>query len=167
MRIFEVDRELWLPRTLPEVFEFFADAGNLERITPPWLAFEITSPRPIEMRAGATIDYRLRIRGLPLRWRSEITAWQPPHRFVDEQRRGPYRFWWHEHTFEARDGGTLARDRVRYAVWGGALIEKLFVRRDVEGIFDFRGQTLKHLFAPEGGLEPTVPHSRPRLQLIS
>jgi len=157
LRIFESNHELWLPRPLEEVFAFFSDAANLERITPPWLEFRIVSPLPIEMRPGARVDYRLKLRGLPLRWQSEITAWQPPHRFVDEQRRGPYRLWWHEHDFERRDGGTLARDRVRYSVWGGALIDRLLVRRDVAEIFAFRREALKHLFDPEGGLEPAVP----------
>jgi len=167
MRIFELNRELWLPRALPEVFDFFADAANLERITPPWLEFRVETPAPIEMRPGALIDYRLRIHGVPIRWRSEITAWQPMRRFVDEQRKGPYRLWWHEHTFEAREGGTLARDRVRFAVWGGALVERLLVRRDVEEIFEYRSQALRHLFAPEGGIEPAVPVAAPRLRLIS
>jgi ligand-binding SRPBCC domain-containing protein len=106
-------------RPVSEVFSFCADAGNLDVITPPWLRFQILTPRPMAMRVGAQIDYRLRLRGLPLRWQSEITVWQPPHRFVDEQRRGPYRAWRHEHTFTAQDGGTLVGDRVRYAVLGG------------------------------------------------
>lgn len=167
MKIFELNRELWLPRPLPEVFDFFADATNLERITPPWLEFRITTPTPIEMRPGATIDYRLKIHGLPIRWRSEITFWQPLQRFVDEQRKGPYRLWWHEHSFETRDGGTLARDRVRYSVWGGGLVQRLLVRRDVEEIFEYRSHALQHLFAPEGGIEPAVPSGPPRLRLIS
>ena len=125
MRTHEFRCELWLPRPLGEVFSFFADAGNLELLTPPQLNFHILTPRPLEMRVGLLIDYRLRERGIPLRWRSEITAWEPPHRFVDEERRGPYRLWQHEHLFEERDGGTVAIDRVRYAVPGGALINWL------------------------------------------
>lgn len=133
-----LEASLWLPRPRAEVFPFFADALNLEAITPPWLRFEVLTRPPIAMRVGLRIDYRLRLRGLPMRWQSEITAWEPPHRFVDEQRRGPYRVWIHEHTFEERDGGTLARDVVSYRVWGGALIDRLFVRRDVANIFRFR-----------------------------
>lgn len=99
------------------------------------------------MRAGLRIDYRLRLRGLPLRWQSEITAWEPPCRFVDEQRRGPYRAWIHEHTFAERDGGTLAQDVVRYGVIGGRLVNTLFVRRDVERIFHYRQKKLREVFA--------------------
>jgi ligand-binding SRPBCC domain-containing protein len=100
------------------------------------------------MEVGALIDYRIHWRGLPMRWRSEISVWEPPHRFVDRQVRGPYRLWHHEHHFAERDGGTEISDQVRYAVWGGALIERLFVRRDVEAIFDYRRQRLAELFPP-------------------
>lgn len=144
---FKLEAELWLPRPRAEVFPFFADARNLETITPPWLRFEVITPHPIEMHAGLRIDYRLWVRGFPLRWQSEISAWEPPSRFVDEQRRGPYRAWIHEHTFEERDGGTLARDVVRYTVFGGRLVNTLFVRRDVEKIFQFRQAKLQESFA--------------------
>jgi ligand-binding SRPBCC domain-containing protein len=110
------------------------------------LRFEILTPRPIEMKVGTRIDYRLRVLGLSVRWQSEITAWQPPHRFVDEQRRGPYRLWHHEHTFTEQDGGTLVGDHVQYAVLGGALVERLFVRRDITAIFAYRQQKLAALF---------------------
>lgn len=138
--------ELWLPKTPEAIFPFFADAHNLEVLTPPWLRFEVLTPEPIEIGQGTRIDYRLRFRGFPLRWQSEITVWEPPHRFVDEQRRGPYREWIHEHTFELQDGGTLTRDVVQYAVPGGAIVDRLVVRRDVERIFQFRQQKLHELF---------------------
>ncbi len=138
--------EVWLPKPPQQVFEFFADARNLQAITPAWLNFVVLTPGPIEIRRGALIDYRLRVHGIPIRWQTEITAWEPPHRFVDEQRRGPYRLWVHEHRFEARDGGTLASDFVRYAAPGGKLTDWLFVRRDVERIFQFRRQKLLEVF---------------------
>ena len=146
MRIREFKTELWLPLPPEKVFPFFADAFNLEAITPPWLNFNILTPRPIPMREGTLIDYRLRVRGLPLRWRTRISAWQPPHRFVDEQLRGPYRQWIHTHTFEVRDGGTLCRDIVQYAVLFDYIMHPLFVRRDVEKIFAFRQAALRARF---------------------
>ena len=149
MRRFVLDAEQLLPRPLGEVFAFFSDPGNLQRITPPWLDFEIIGGHDRQMRAGLLIDYRLRIHGLPVRWQSEITIWDPPRRFVDEQRRGPYRLWIHEHTFEARGNSTLVRDRLQYAVPGGVLVQKLFVARDVDRIFAFRRQRLEEVFAAD------------------
>ena len=147
MRVREFQSELWLPLPPEELFPFFADAANLDALTPPWLHFHIVTLPPVEMKAGALIDYRLRVHGLPLRWRTRINDWQPPHRFVDEQIRGPYRQWIHEHTFKARDGGTLAHDSVRYAVPLDFLAHRLFVRPDIERIFKFRMEALKHRFA--------------------
>jgi ligand-binding SRPBCC domain-containing protein len=146
MKTFNFNSELWVPRPIAGVFEFFADAQNLEKITPDWIKFSILSPCPIEMRVGALIQYRLKVRGFPLRWLTEITAWEPPYRFVDEQRRGPYRLWVHEHRFSSSNGGTLMTDDVTYAVWGGALIDRLFVRSDVKRIFDFRHEKIKEMF---------------------
>jgi len=138
--------EQWLPCARVEMFSFFANASNLEAITPASLHFVTLTPPPVEMCVGTLIDCKLRLRGFPIRWRTRIAEWEPPFRFVDEQLRGPYRQWIHEHTFEERDGGTLAKDRVRYAVPGGWLIEKLFVRRDIERIFAFRRQKLAEFF---------------------
>ena len=146
MRIREFQCELWLPKPPEEVFPFFSDALNLQAITPSWLHFEVLTPPPIVMTPGLKLDYRLKVRGLPLRWQSEITAWEPPRRFVDEQRVGPYRLWRHEHTFEPRDGGTLCRDHVQYAVWFDWLVHALFVRRDVERIFAYRQEKLRERF---------------------
>src|SRR5229473_256824 len=103
-RIFQTEQ--WLPKPLDEVFAFFASAANLQILTPDWVGCSILTPEPIELRRGARIDYRLRLHGVPVRWQTEITAWEPPHRFVDEQRRGPYRVWVHEHLFDARADGT-------------------------------------------------------------
>ena len=146
MKTFKHSSAQWLPTPLNEVFPFFADARNLEELTPDWLSFTVLTPEPIPMAVGTTIDYRLAWRGIPLRWRSEIAAWQPPHRFIDRQLRGPYRLWHHEHRFEERDGGTNVIDEVEYAVWGGALAVNLGVRRDIERIFDHRRRRLIELF---------------------
>lgn len=139
--------ELWLPRPRPEIFNFFSDARNLESITPSFLHFHTLTPEPIEMKTGTLIDYKLRVRGFPMRWRTLISAWEPPFRFVDEQLRGPYRQWIHEHTFEEQDGGTLAVDEVRYAVLGGSIVDRLLVQRDVEAIFAFRQKRLREIFS--------------------
>ena len=137
-------REQRLPGPPDEVFGFFADAGNLEAITPPWLGFTIVTPRPIDMHVGTIIEYRLKLHGLPLRWLTQIEAWEPGVRFVDRQLRGPYALWHHTHEFEPLPGGdTLMRDVVRYALpFGpaGALAHRLLVRRDLARIFDFRFQ---------------------------
>jgi hypothetical protein len=137
---------LWLPAPREKVFPFFADARNLAVITPPWLQFQILTPGEIPLRVGAIIDYRLRVHGIPIRWRTEITSWNPPDRFVDEQRRGPYRLWRHTHTFAEEKGGTRCTDRVDYAVAGGWLVNRLLVRRDVEIIFKYRETALKERF---------------------
>jgi len=146
MKVHTLETDQWLPRPLFEVFPFFSNAFNLERITPPLLRFRVTTSPPIEMRKGTVIEYRLRVHGVPVRWTSEITEWDPPHRFVDEQRRGPYRLWHHEHRFEERDGGTLCSDIVRYAAPGGPLVHKLLVERDVRKIFAFRSEVLSDIF---------------------
>ena len=130
-----------MPVDPEEAFGFFADAFNLELITPPWLNFRVVTPAPIDMSAGTLIEYRLRLRGLPIRWLTRIEDWQPGERFSDLQLRGPYRHWHHTHTFSARDGGTVMRDVVRYSLpLGplGRLARAAIVRRDLERIFDFR-----------------------------
>ncbi|MDX1578982.1 MAG: SRPBCC family protein [Gemmatimonadota bacterium] len=142
---FEASQTVPFPRD--RVFSFFSDARNLERLTPPVLRFRVLTPEPIEMKAGTIIDYRLRLRGLPLRWRSEITVWEPPHRFADVQRRGPYRKWEHTHAFREVPGGTVIEDRVEYAVPGGRLVDRLFVRPDVERIFAYRQDAIERLLA--------------------
>jgi ligand-binding SRPBCC domain-containing protein len=145
--IYELATWQWLPRPRPEVFDFFADARNLERITPAFLNFHVLTPSPIDMRAGAVIDYRLRLRGLPLRWRSEITIWDPPRRFADAQRRGPYQQWDHTHAFEDEDGGTMVHDRVLYRLIGPdvvtRIIDRVLVAPDTKRIFEFRHHALE------------------------
>ena len=130
-----------LPADPDEVFCFFADAFNLEEITPPWLCFRIVTPRPIAMAEGALIEYRLALHRVPVRWLTRIETWEPGRRFVDVQVKGPYRRWHHSHTFEPVPGGTLVSDQVSYALpLGplGRLAHAAFVRGDLERIFDFR-----------------------------
>jgi ligand-binding SRPBCC domain-containing protein len=142
-----------IPLRIERVFAFFADAGNLDRLTPPWLHIRIDTPLPIALAPGAAIDYRLRLHGVPIRWRSEITEWNPPHRFVDEQRRGPYRWWIHTHTFNESADGVDMEDVVDYAPPGGALVHALFVGHDLRRIFTWRAHALREAL----GLPPERP----------
>jgi ligand-binding SRPBCC domain-containing protein len=144
-RIYECEQ--WLPAPRGDVFAFFSDARNLNTITPPWLNFRILTQGPLDVYAGAQIDYRITLRAIPMRWRTRITLWQPDDRFIDEQVRGPYRRWVHLHTFEDQRGGTHCRDRVEYAHLGGPLIERCFVRPEIERIFAYRREVMARLFS--------------------
>jgi ligand-binding SRPBCC domain-containing protein len=157
VQVHTLRREQRLPRPIDEVFAFFADARNLEAITPPLLRFRVmdSGADAIEMGPGALIRYRLRVRRVPVGWLTVIREWDPPRRFVDEQLRGPYALWHHTHTFSALpDGeGTLMRDEVRYALPLGVLGElarRLFVGRDVEAIFDYRAKRIVELLEERG-----------------
>ena len=148
MSVHLLRREQPLAAAPDDVFPFFADAFNLEQITPPWLGFGVVTARPIEMRAGTLIEYRLKLHGVPLRWRTTIAVWDPPRRFVDVQIAGPYRLWHHTHEFEPDgDGGTVMRDVVRYAMPFGPLGEmarRALVERDLAAIFDYRHTAIRH-----------------------
>ena len=150
---FQLTSSQWLPQAPETVFAYFSDAFNLENLTPPWLQFRVLTPAPIEMQTGTEIDYRLRLRGLPLQWRSRISDWTPPFRFVDDQITGPYRRWHHVHMFEAQECGTSVIDVVEYASIGGRLAQSLFLRRDLREIFTYRQQRLAGLF----GADPDKP----------
>ena len=144
VRLLERQQRVSLP--IDQAFAFYGDARNLERITPPWLGFEVTTPEPIEMGVGTLIEYRLRLHRVPVRWRTRIEAWEPPWRFVDAQVRGPYALWEHTHTFE-EDGpdATIIGDRVRYAIpFGplGEIADRLLVQRDLKRIFDYRREAV-------------------------
>ena len=142
MTVHVLERRQRVPVPAERAFAFFSDARNLEAITPPWLRFGVLTPGAIEMRPDALIEYRLRLHGIPLSWLTRIEVWEPPHRFVDVQLNGPYALWEHTHTF-APDGAdaVVISDRVRYALPLGRLGElarRLFVRRDLDRIFDHR-----------------------------
>jgi ligand-binding SRPBCC domain-containing protein len=142
---YRLRRSQSIGRQLPEVFAFFADATNLEAITPPFLRFRIITPRPIEMGVGARIDYRLSLWGVPLSWRTRITCFEPDARFVDEQEAGPYAYWHHLHEFEAEGRGTRMRDEVTYRLpFGplGRLAHVLLVERQLRTIFDYRERAI-------------------------
>lgn len=147
---FHYECEQFVPAPLETVFTFFSRAENLEQITPKWLNFRVISLDPAgEIRRGTRIRYALRWRVFPMRWTTEITVWDPPHRFADVQLRGPYRKWEHEHRFVAENGGTRIYDRVTYALpFGalGAIAHKLRVRGDVERIFRYRQDFINQLF---------------------
>ncbi len=134
-----------LPLPVDEVFAFFSDAGNLERITPPELAFQIVTGMPIKIEAGTIIEYRLRLFGVPFRWRTRIAAWDPVVQFVDEQIRGPYSTWRHQHTFEPVEEGTRMIDRVEYRLPLGPIggLALPLVRHQLDRIFRYRANAIQ------------------------
>jgi len=158
---FLLTTELTIERPIDEVFQFFASAENLEQITPASVKFRIVTPTPIQMKQGALIDYRLKIRGIPIKWRTEIEAWNPPHRFTDQQLRGPYKRWFHEHTFEALGPSTtLAKDCVHYIPRFGPLVHKYFVKPDLIKIFTFRQETMTRIFSNIASPPATMPSAQ-------
>jgi ligand-binding SRPBCC domain-containing protein len=143
------EAETTVPAPLDEVFPFFSDAANLGRVTPPSVGFQILSPQPVVMREGAVIDYSIRLHGFPMRWRTRIARWNPPHEFIDEQLKGPYRIWVHHHTFtETPDGRTLMRDHVHYALplppFGQIALP--WVRAEIKCIFAYRQKVILEMF---------------------
>lgn len=152
-RIWTLRATQTLPQPVEKVFPFFADAHNLEKLTPDFLRFNVLTPRPIDMRSGCEIKYKLKVRGVPIRWKTTILDWDPPRKFVDNQDSGPYALWHHTHAFEPVDDGaaTLCTDTVRYKPKGWVLagiINRFFVQRDVENIFRYRFRQLEAIFPP-------------------
>jgi ligand-binding SRPBCC domain-containing protein len=146
------EKELRITASLEEVFAFFSKAENLGTITPAFVGFAILSPVPIEMRIGTIIDNRIRVFGIPLRWKSKITAWDPPLHFADEQLKGPYRKWLHDHTFHVEGEYVVMNDRVQYQVPGGIiapLIHFLIVRPQIRAIFGHRNRVIGSLFSAD------------------
>lgn len=138
---------------IERAFDFYSDTHNLAVLTPPWVHFELLTPEPVTMKPGTLLDYKLRLHGVPVRWQTRIETWEPPVRFVDIQLKGPYSLWEHTHLFEEDgDGATVIHDRVRYAIPLGPLgtiAHRLFVRRDLERIFDYRSEAVAERLAPK------------------
>jgi ligand-binding SRPBCC domain-containing protein len=150
LKIYTLKREQLIKRPRLEVFEFFEEPESLERITPPSVGFEILTPRPILMQAGTVLDYTIRLFGLPVRWTTMITGYNPPHSFSDVALKGPYSFWHHTHTFVEAEGGTMMVDEVRYVLpLGpiGQLVHTLWVNRQLKRIFDYRARVIHELLA--------------------
>jgi len=150
MSTYHLEYEQLVHKPLSEVFQFFSEAQNLQRLTPEFLHFEILTPLPITMGVGTLIDYRIRLAGVPMRWRTRIEEFIPEQRFVDVQLEGPYKKWHHLHEFVAVDGGTLVRDRVTYQLPFGPLgvaARALVVRHTLRKIFDFRREAIASFFA--------------------
>jgi len=149
VKLRNITRETEVSKSIEEVFAFFAKAENLNAITPPELNFKIITPLPIEMKKGTLIDYKIKLSGISFNWKTEITQWEPPYRFVDTQLKGPYKVWIHEHTFVSQGSGTIIRDSVSYLPKGWALepaIHGLIVKKKLEHIFDYRMEEIKSIF---------------------
>ncbi|MBC7385005.1 MAG: SRPBCC family protein [Cryobacterium sp.] len=136
----------WIPSPLSEVFPFFSVETNLERLTPSFMNFRVVGKSTTEIQEGTLIDYRLRVRGVPMKWRTRIEEWNPGNSFVDTQLKGPYALWHHTHRFESLNGGTWMTDRVRFKLPLGRLgkaVAGWFVKREVLSIFTFRGEAVR------------------------
>lgn len=151
-----LERKQIIERPREEVFEFFADAGNLQKITPPELNFQILTPQPIDIKKGTFIDYQLKLRGIPITWKTEITQWNPPHDFVDTALKSPYKQWIHLHRFTVGERGeTIMEDIVRYRLPLEPLgdIAHFYVKKELKYIFDYRRQVIEEIFDANGKSE--------------
>ena len=161
---YELVREQFLPLDREAAFDFFRDPQNLERITPPWMGFQLEGEPPSGIKRGTRIDYRIRLFGIPLSWRTHITHWDPPHAFIDSQERGPYKSWEHLHTLQPMGDGVLMRDRVRYRVSLSPVsrpLHALFIRPTLERIFNHRYLAVRRLFGFELGPPKYPGQARP------
>lgn len=160
-----LQRTTLLPGSLAEVFAFFKNPRNLERITPPWLGFRITSATDEAVREGTRIAYRLSLHGIPLRWESRIAEYEKDSHFADEQLRGPYARWYHRHTFRAVPGGVEMTDDVEYRLpFGplGRLVHWLVVRHQLRAIFHYRTAAIVRQFSGPGNVQAAAPRGAPK-----
>ena len=149
MKLYSLDSVQFINKPIEDVFEFFSKPDNLSVITPPRLGFKILTPTPIYMSTGRLIDYKIYLMGIPIHWRTLITDFDPPHMFVDQQIKGPYTMWHHTHTFQKVDGGVEIKDRVVYSIPFsilGRLLNFLWIRKDLENIFNYRKKVIDELF---------------------
>lgn len=156
MTVYTLKRTQRFPYPVDQVFSFFQMPENLALITPAWLDFRILSPAPIVMRQGTLIDYTIRWLSFPIHWTTLVSGYDPPHRFVDEQIRGPYALWHHTHTFVEKEGWTEMTDEVRYALpmgFIGRLARAVVVRHQLDGIFDHRSRVIGQLFGLDGSTQ--------------
>ena len=164
MADYVIERRLWLPRPRPEVFAFFADPGNLARVSPPPADLRWLAPPPASLGAGAVLDFSIRLCGLPVRWRVFVREFDPPYRFIDAQLWGPFARWEHRHLFfEGPPGdatGTWVEDRVTYRLPLGSLgrlAHALGAGRSIARVFDYRARRLQELLGAASS-----PAERPR-----
>jgi ligand-binding SRPBCC domain-containing protein len=150
MKIYKLEREQVINKPIEQVFAFFEKPENLATITPPSMQFNILTPFPLDMKTGSIIDYAIKIFGFRIHWRTIIAGYDPPSGFVDEQLKGPYAFWRHKHQFEKIENGSLIRDKVNYALpfgYLGRLVHMIFVKRQLQHIFNYRSTAIKEIFA--------------------
>ena len=151
MKTYNLEFEQFIDLPIEDVFDFFSKPENLSLITPPRLRFDILTPTPLEMKEGQLIDYSLKILYLiKLHWRTLITDYQKPYKFIDQQIKGPYTLWHHTHTFEEKDGGTLIKDNLKYVIpfgWIGRAIHFIYIKHDINGIFQYRHKILNDIFS--------------------
>ena len=149
MKVFKLETKQFIRRPLEEVFGFFSRPENLVVITPAKLHFEILTPSPLEMKQGAVIDYTIKLSKVPIHWRSLITTYDPPFKFVDEQIKGPYSFWHHTHIFKEVPDGVEIYDEVHYSIpFGplGSFLHALWIKKDLNHIFEYRKDVIENLF---------------------
>ena len=149
MKIFKLNARQFIGRPIDEVFGFFSRPENLTLITPSNLHFNILTPRPLEMKQGAVIDYTIKIFKVPIHWRTLITTYDPPFKFVDEQLKGPDNFWHHTHTFKEVSDGVEIYDEVHYGIpFGplGSLLHALWIKKDLNHIFEYRKGVIDNIF---------------------
>jgi ligand-binding SRPBCC domain-containing protein len=169
MKIYTLRRQQSIRKPPAELFRFFERPENLELITPSSVGFTILTPQPISLKPGTVLDYTIRLLGLPVRWTTLISSYDPPHSFTDVAIRGPYRFWHHTHRFEPTDRGTLMTDEVRYAMPVGPigrLVHTLWVRRKLKYIFDYRARKISELLENpnQKSSQPPSSHSANRVK---